>query len=162
MVYSLDDSVMIQILLSREKTPAGMWYTEKSRPPPWSAISLLSWSCSQQSPQSPRRWRAMQERIKVKNGWCSQDASNMRDVWTNWPGWKANDKVTIIKKWKMWKMVCNSLSHTSRCSASVRGWFHAWWNAWKAQAWVKPVLCNLKSIPTLKYCKSEATPIYLL
>lgn len=32
-VYDLSYSVMIQILLSRAKSPAGMWYTEKILPP---------------------------------------------------------------------------------------------------------------------------------
>ncbi|MFZ1559359.1 MAG: hypothetical protein WAT37_05500 [Saprospiraceae bacterium] len=30
---------------------------------------------------------------------------------------------------------CSSLSHTNRCSASVRCLIYARWNAWKAQAW---------------------------
>ena len=55
--------------------------------------------------------------------------------------------------------MCSSLSHTNRCSASVRCLIYARWNAWKAQAqdWreadlayirpeatLVPVLCGMK------------------
>ena len=44
--------------------------------------------------------------------------------------WSNHDKMYMKMIWK----ACGPLSHTNRCKYSVRGWFHARWNAWKAQA----------------------------
>ena len=42
----------------------------------------------------------------------------------------SHDKMYMKMIWN----ACGPLSHTNRCKYSVRGWFHARWNAWKAQA----------------------------